>query len=93
MEYRNADEQFLAEARKRSPKYPDVNEAVARIARQRETIAARIMLFLFVVGLIAAPFSDNWHFDLIASAFGLVGFIVICLVSGNRSWRRNGSPR
>jgi len=91
MEYRTADEKFFAEARRRSPKFPDISEVLARRQRQRETIAARVLLFVTVVGLISTPFSENWSFDLIAAAFGFVGFVITCFVSGNRAWKRNGS--
>lgn len=93
MDYRNADERFLAEARKRSPQYPDVNEALARIERQRETIAARVLLVLAIVFAVSAPFATHVAFTAAAATACAVGFAITCLVSGNRSWRRSGSPR
>lgn len=84
----SADQKFFAEARKRSPLYPDINEALERQQRQRETIAARTMLALVSCGF--AGMISGWVcLGGMVAGVNLIGFCIVCLVAGNRSYQRN----
>lgn len=82
-----ADE-IMAAQRRLSPKFPDILTAYQRRQRDRENLAARILLWGFVPGgLITLPWSS---FGWVVAGFGLVGFISTCLVAGARAHDRAG---
>lgn len=81
--YRSAEEQWKAETRKRSPKFPDVNEILRRRQRQRETITARSLLVLTALSLSSAPWVGSSA--LIIAGFCFTGFAITCLVAGGRA--------
>lgn len=89
----DSDREFLSQSRSRSPKYPDAGEALARLQRQRETIAARVLLGGAAIFAVCALLAADWRFHALASGLCFTGFVITCLVSGNRSWKRSGSPR
>lgn len=74
-------DEIIANQRKLSPHFPTLADALVRRQRQREALAARIMLFATFCGLVYGVW-DNFGF--VIAGFNLVGFIITCFVSGSR---------
>lgn len=86
----DADQEFFARKRKLSPKFPDVATMLLRRQKRREELAARILLVLGIIFLIAVPFADHPVFMALASGMFFLGFLCTCLVAGNRAHIRAG---
>jgi membrane protein YdbS with pleckstrin-like domain len=84
-----ADQEFFEQARKLSPKFPDVATQLERRRCQREAIVARVFLAMMFASLVLAIFTDDTVWNLIDAAVFLVGFIITCFVSGNRQYKRS----
>lgn len=82
-----ADQAFLEKARSRSPKFPDIAEALERQRQLREVIAARCLFVAFIGGLLYGIFVDGFGF--VAAAFSFVGFVLTCVAAGSRQHRKS----
>ncbi len=80
-------EQIKVHQRKLSPKYPDVATALLRRQMKREAFTARILMALAVAGMVYGFWNS---FGFVAAGFCSVGFIVTCIVAGNRAYHRAG---
>lgn len=85
-----ADQEFFARNRKLSPVFPDVGTVLLRRQMHREKIAARILLVLGLIFMVAIPFADHPVFMALGSGFFFLGFVLTCIVAGNRAYERNG---
>lgn len=85
-----ADQSFLAKARKISPQFPSVVDTLERRRRHNEACAARSLLVLAALSAGWAIYATDWHFPAFASAVFVVGFVITCIVAGNRQHVRNG---
>lgn len=98
--YRSAEEQWKAEHRKLSPRYPDnhklQSEARSR-QKKRETIAARTFGLGIILGICYAAIGSvvpalqpshgmGWYVVL----FSFIGFVATCFVAGGRASDYNG---
>jgi hypothetical protein len=98
--YRSAEEQWKAEHRKLSPRYPDNHRIMSEYRsrqKQRETIAARtfgigILLGLLyaAVGSVVPALQPSHGFGWWVVLFSFVGFVVTCFVAGGRASDYNG---
>ena len=85
-----ADQKFFTEARRRSPRYPDVATQLERRRQSQENLAARLLLWgLAPAGLITSFWST---FGWVMVGTGIIGFICVCVASSERQHKRRGSP-
>lgn len=88
------DAEATARARKRSPRFPTLDEAERRIRHRREDFIARAFLLLMVFGTaFAIAGLPNALAAILGAALmltGAIGFIVTCFISAERSRRDNG---
>lgn len=88
--YRSAEEQWKAEARKRSPQFKPISE-YRKLQREREQIAARVLGYGTAYGLIYATVGyligsglPHPEFGLVIAAFSAVGFFATLWVAVGR---------
>lgn len=87
-EAQRADQAFLEAARKRSPKFPDLDALLEKRRCAREALAARTLMATFAAGVI---YGIGWNnFGWVVAGFSLVGFTITCFVAGNRQYKRSG---
>lgn len=79
-----ADREFFARARKRSPQFPDIATGLERQRQKKEDLAARILIALAGLFLLGAPLADHPGGMLMAAGACFVGFVVTCFVARSR---------
>jgi hypothetical protein len=83
------DQEFFERARKKSPMFPSLDEAMERHRRRRETIIART----YILGMFAGAVYSFWSGAGFAVAgLSFVGFVTTCFYAGNRQYTRHGGP-